>query len=73
MISNTDQLKDRINVRKHELMAKLDELKADTRRDAADARDKVKAKLDELEDNLKDGWENLSDSVKDRLNKWLDN
>jgi hypothetical protein len=73
MLSNTDQLKDRINARKHELLSKYNELKADSRKEAAEARDKMKAKLDDLEDALKDGWDNLTDKVTARLNQWLDN
>jgi hypothetical protein len=73
MLSNTEQLKDRVEARRHELMAKYNELKADSRGDAASARDSVKAKLDELETTLKDGWDNLSDAVADRLNRWLNN
>ncbi len=73
MLSNTEQLKDRIEARKHELLAKYNELKADSRKDAASARDSVKAKLDELEATLKDGWDNLSDAVSERLNRWLNN
>lgn len=73
MLSNTDQLKDRVNARKHELLAKMNELKADSRKDASSARDKLKAKLDELEETVKDGWDNLSDAVTEKLNRWLDN
>jgi len=73
MLSNTEQLKDRINAKKHELLAKIDELKADTRQDAASARDKVQAKLKDLEETLRDGWDNLTDAVSAKLNKWLDN
>jgi hypothetical protein len=73
MLTKSDELKDRINVKKHELLAKYNELKADTNANASSARDKVKAKLDDLEDALKDGWDNVTDAVKARLNKWLDN
>ena len=72
MLSKSDELRDRIEARKHELLAKLSELKADSRRDAADARTRVKAKLDELELHLKSGWDKVSDDVRTKLNKWLD-
>ncbi|HSR96503.1 MAG TPA: hypothetical protein VLM79_05490 [Kofleriaceae bacterium] len=72
MLGKSDELRDRIEARKHELLAKYNELKADSRRDAADARTRVKAKLDELELHLKSGWDKVSDDVRTRLNKWLD-
>jgi len=72
MLGKSDELRDRIEARKHELLAKYNELKADSRRDAADARTRVKARLDELEAHLKNGWEKVSDDVRTKLNKWLD-
>lgn len=73
MLSKSDELKDRIEAKKHELMARLSELKADTRHEATEQRDKIKAKLDELETNIKEGWDKLTDSVRGKLNAWLDN
>ena len=72
MLDKSDELRDRVEARKHELLAKYNELKADSRRDASDARDKVKAKLDELEVHIKDGWAKVSDDVRTKLNRWLD-
>jgi hypothetical protein len=72
MLRKSDELRDRIEARKHELLAKYNELKADTRRDTADTRTHVKAKLDELEDHLKNGWDKVSDDVRTKLNRWLD-
>lgn len=72
MLTKSDQLKDRIDVRKFELLAKIAEFKADARDDAAASRDAMKAKLADLEESLKDGWENMTDAVKTKLNKWLD-
>ncbi|MGH9886352.1 MAG: hypothetical protein ACREBE_12535 [bacterium] len=72
MLGKSEELRDRIEARKHELLAKLNELKADSRRDAADARTRVKAKLDELETHLKNGWDKVSDDVRTKLNTWLD-
>ena len=66
------ELKDRIEARKHDLLAKLNELKADTRHEASATRDKLKVKLDELEVHLKEGWEKMSEAVKGQLGKWLD-
>jgi hypothetical protein len=72
MLDKSDELKDRVEARKHELLAKYNELKADGRSEAAEARTTVKRKLDELETYLKTGWNNVSDAVRDKLNKWLD-
>lgn len=72
MLTKSEELKDRVEARRHELLARYNELKADTRKEAAEARDKVKSKLDEITDDIKQGYENLSDAVKTKLNEWLD-
>lgn len=66
------ELKDRIEARKHQLLSKYNELKADTRREAGEARTRLKARLDEVEESLKGGWEKMTEGVKAKLNKWLD-
>jgi hypothetical protein len=72
MLNKSDELKDRIEVRRHELLAAYNLAKADTRKEAAAARDKMKAKLDELEGHLKGGWEKVNDAVRTKLDKWLE-
>jgi vacuolar-type H+-ATPase subunit E/Vma4 len=72
MLDKSDELRDRVEARKHELLAKLNELKADTRAEAAKNRDNIKAKLDEIQGDLADGWDRMSDKVKAKLNSWLD-
>ncbi|HTE50522.1 MAG TPA: hypothetical protein VK698_06625 [Kofleriaceae bacterium] len=72
MLSNTEELKDRIKAKKSELEARYHELKADGRSEARTERDTVKSRLDELQEALKDGWDNLSDKVSAKLNDWLD-
>ncbi|HUJ57505.1 MAG TPA: hypothetical protein VLX92_03405 [Kofleriaceae bacterium] len=64
-------LKDRVEARKHELLAKYNDLKADTRAEAAAQRVKLKHKLDELENHLKGGWDKVNASVKEKLDSWL--
>jgi hypothetical protein len=71
-MTQKDELADRVQARKHELLSKYNELKADTRKEAGQKRDQIKAKLDDLEDAIKDGWEHMTDAVRGRLNKWLD-
>ena len=72
MFTKSEELKDRVEARRHELLSKYNELKADTRKEAGDTRNKLKAKLDEIAEDVKDGYENLSDKVKGKLNEWLD-
>jgi hypothetical protein len=72
MLGKSEELKDRVEARRHQLLSKYNELKADTRREASEARKRLKARLDELEDSLKGGWNNMSDAVKAKLNQWLD-
>ncbi len=67
-----EQLKDRVNVRRHELMARLTELQADARNEAAAARDIISMRLYELDELLKDGWDDLSTSAAARLDRWLE-
>ena len=68
----TSELKDRVEARKHELLAKFNDLKADTRHEAATTRTKLQSKLSELETHLKEGWEKMSDAVKGKLGQWLE-
>jgi hypothetical protein len=72
MLGKTDELRDRVEARRHELLAKYNELKADSRKEATDARTRLKAMLDELESHLKLGWAKISDDVRTKLNHWLE-
>jgi hypothetical protein len=72
MFKKSDELKDRIGARKHELLMKADELKADTRAEAIQARAKLKSKIDELEGYLKEGWDRVSEATAAKLDKWLE-
>lgn len=72
MLEKSDELRDRIESRKHELLAKYNELKADGRRDAAEACGRIKARLDELELHLKSGWNKVNADVRTKLNRWLE-
>jgi hypothetical protein len=72
MLDKSDELKDRIEARKHELLAKYNELKADSRKEVGETRTKLKARLDELEAHLKVGWAKVNDDVRVKLNRWLE-
>jgi len=71
MLTKIDELKDRIEARKLLINAKLVELRADARHEAAGIRDKLSASLSELETTLHDGWDNVNDSVRAKLDAWL--
>ena len=72
MLDKSDELKDRVEARKHELLAKYNDLKADSRKEVGETRTKLKARLDELEAHLKLGWAKVSDDVRVKLNRWLE-
>jgi hypothetical protein len=72
MLDKRDELKDRVEAKRHELMAKYNELKADTRHEAIEARNKLKKKLDDLERYIKAGWDNLDAGLRSKLDKWLE-
>lgn len=72
MIEKSDELRDRVEARKHELLSKYNDLKADSRHEAAEARTRIKARLDELEAHLKAGWAKVNADVRTKLNQWLD-
>ena len=72
MTDKSDELRDRVEARKHELLAKYNELKADSRREATEARARIKARLDELELALKSGWDKVSADVRSKLGRWLE-
>jgi len=67
MSMNSNELKDRIEAKKHELMSRLSELKADSRAEAREQSAKIKLHLDEVEDYIKEGW----DKATVKLNEWL--
>lgn len=72
MLDKSDELQDRIEARKHALLAKLSELKADAREGAADARTKIEHRLEELGLHLKAGWAKVNAEARTKLNHWLE-
>ena len=70
-MNRVDELKTRIEAKRHELIAKLKTSEADAQHEALDAKDKIKASLSEFEMNLKDGWDKMSDQVHAKLSSWL--
>jgi ElaB/YqjD/DUF883 family membrane-anchored ribosome-binding protein len=78
MAMNIDELKTRIEAKRHELQARLNELKANAQQLAADAKADAQDELGHIETKLKDlgellreGWDNLTDRISDQLRTWL--
>jgi len=72
MVDKLDELKDRVEARKHELLAKYNELKANATHESIEQRTKLKKKLDDLERHIKGGWDHVDEAVRAKLDKWLD-
>jgi hypothetical protein len=72
MIDKSDELRDRVEARKHELLAKYNELKADSRHEAAEVRTRLKARIEEVDAHLKAGWAKVNADVRTKLNEWLE-
>jgi hypothetical protein len=72
MLGKNDKLRERVEARKRALLAMYDQLKEDTRHEAAEARTRLKAGLDELEHHLKSGWTKVNGDVRTKLNTWLE-
>ena len=68
-------LESRIKTRRNDIIARLVALKADTRIETLELRDKLKAKLSELghiiKEGVVDGWASLGDTAKQKLDHWL--
>jgi hypothetical protein len=72
MLDKSGELRDRVEARKHELLSKYNDLKADSRKEVAEHRTRLKARLDELEAHLKHGWAKINDEVRTKLSRWLE-
>ena len=69
--AKSQELKHRVEAKRHELQAELNELRDKSKDASTDAIETAQKKLDEAETLLKDGWENLQESTLDKLNNWL--
>jgi hypothetical protein len=69
------ELESRIKRRRVALIAKLGELRAESRDEAHQAGDRIKGKLSEVGHIIKDcgvdGWVSLGDAMKHKLERWL--
>jgi hypothetical protein len=71
MLGKNDELRERVEARKRAWLAMYDQLKEDTRQEAAEARIRLKVRLDELEHHFKSGWAKVNGDVRTKLNTWL--
>jgi hypothetical protein len=72
-MSQTDELKKRIEAKKLSLQAKIKELQADTEATSREEAQKLQAKLDSLNESIKGGWDSMSEAIAGKLNEWLKN
>jgi DNA-binding transcriptional MerR regulator len=70
-MSQTDELKNRVEAKKLSLQAKIKELQADTQATSREQAQKLQAKLDSLNESIKGGWDEVTDAVAGKLNEWL--
>jgi hypothetical protein len=66
-----DELKDRVEAKRHQMRERLVELTTDTRYEAVAARTRIRRGLAEVESYLYDGWNNVSTSVQAKLRDWV--
>lgn len=70
-MSEKDELRDRVEAKRKRLEARLAELKADSRAEARDERERLEKQLADVGASLREGWENLSEKAAGKLNEWL--
>ena len=70
-MSQTDELKKRVEAKKLSLQAKIKELQADAQATSREEVRSLQAKLDDLNESVKDGWDSVTEAVSGKLNKWL--
>ena len=71
-MSETQELKLRIEAKRKRLEADWAEAKVQANDSKNQAVASIREKLDELSHTLQDGWEDVSEDVAGRLNQWLE-
>lgn len=66
-----EELKNRVEAKKHEIEAEISRLKADAEAEHRDRIEKLESRIRRASDAVQDGWNDLSDSVVTQLNDWL--
>jgi hypothetical protein len=72
MLGKHDELRERVEMRKRALLAKCQQLKEDTREEAAEARSRLNAYFEELEHHVKSRWSKVNGDVRTKLSTWLE-
>lgn len=70
-MSDTDELRNRIESKKHEIQKKIADYKADSSSEKRERIETLQGRLEELEKHVSDGWNDISESVAGKLNEWL--
>lgn len=70
-MADVEELKNRVEARKHDIEAEIARLKADAGEKQRDRIEQLENRLQEASDVVKGGWQDLSDSVVTQLNDWL--
>ena len=70
--TKTEALKKRVEARKHELMAKLNDSLADGAEKKDETESELREQLAELQDAVRSGWDNLSDAAVTKIEGVLD-
>lgn len=70
-MTQTTELKSRIEAKKKELEARLLEAKADAQSKSRETEKAIRDRLDDLRGILSDGWDRLTEESAKRLNGWL--
>jgi len=70
-MSEVEELKQRIEAKKHEIQAEIAEKKADADASQRAEIERLEDKLADLRSRLEGGWEDVTESIASRLNDWL--
>jgi hypothetical protein len=70
-MTQTNELKNRVEAKKLSLQAKIKELQADTQATSRERVKKLQTKLDSLNESVKGGWDSVTEAVAGKLNELL--
>lgn len=70
-MTQTNELKNRVEAKKLSLQATIKELQADTQATSRERVKKLQTKLDSLNESVKGGWDSVTEAVAGKLNELL--
>ena len=70
-MTQSNELKNRVEAKKLSLQAKIKELQADTQATSRERVKKLQTKLDSLNESVKGGWDSVTEAVAGKLNELL--